>query len=324
MASQSNAVTKRTVDIPAAVSEQLQSVMPSIGRLLPSDITLDQFRAAMMIHLYQTKGLIGCTPESIASATIKAATDGLLPGRDCHFTPRKVKGVETAIYVPDYRGLILALERTGKVRKAFSQPVYSKEKFMVDYLADEFSHVPIMGPDKGELVCFYACIIMRDGTKHVDVMDLEAIDRIKRRSPASDSGPWNTDYNEMGKKTVLKRLCKYVQVSPELTAIIERDDKREEEDFNPQRGATAAEELFPEPPKIERGNNSIIPTQEEELPHYILNSLIGLVEEYELNEAQINEVATWRMAAENPKCPEATIERFIELATEALARLEAK
>ena len=67
MANQSKAVAKRTIDVPAAISTQLQSVMPSIGRLLPPDITLDQFRAATMVHFYEMKGLTNCSPESIAT-----------------------------------------------------------------------------------------------------------------------------------------------------------------------------------------------------------------------------------------------------------------
>ena len=47
------------------------------------------------------------------------------------------------------------------------------------------------------------------------------VDAIRKRSKASGSGPWVTDYSEMGKKTVLRRMSKRWPLAPELAGAID-------------------------------------------------------------------------------------------------------
>ena len=47
---------------------------------------------------------------------------------------------------------------------------------------------------------------------------------IRDKSPSSRSGPWVTHYEEMGKKTVLRRLCKLLPASVELQRAVEVDE----------------------------------------------------------------------------------------------------
>lgn len=55
-------------------------------------------------------------------------------------------------------------------------------------------------------------------------MHKPAIDRIRARSRARDRGPWVDDYEMMAKKTVLRRLCRYVGGSAELITAISLED----------------------------------------------------------------------------------------------------
>jgi recombinational DNA repair protein RecT len=54
-------------------------------------------------------------------------------------------------------------------------------------------------------------------------MTKDEVDSIKQRSRAGSSGPWVTDYNEMGKKTVFRRLTKWIPLSAEIRDAYERD-----------------------------------------------------------------------------------------------------
>jgi recombinational DNA repair protein RecT len=47
-----------------------------------------------------------------------------------------------------------------------------------------------------------------------DVMSVDDVNRIRRRSKAAENGPWVTDYDEMAKKTVLRR---HIKMSPMAT-----------------------------------------------------------------------------------------------------------
>jgi len=54
-------------------------------------------------------------------------------------------------------------------------------------------------------------------------MTREDIDSVRSRSRAGQSGPWVTDYNEMAKKTVFRRLTKWIPLSAEIRDAYERD-----------------------------------------------------------------------------------------------------
>ena len=72
----------------------------------------------------------------------------------------------------------------------------------------EWKPVPFNG---GEMVGVFAVAIFNDGGFLTEVMSKEDVDKIRKRSMASNNGPWVTDYEEMAKKTVLKRLCKMIE-----------------------------------------------------------------------------------------------------------------
>ena len=58
-------------------------------------------------------------------------------------------------------------------------------------------------------------------------MTVEDVNKIKTRSKAGNSGPWVTDYDEMAKKTVFKRLSKWLPLSPEEAQVIQKIDDQE-------------------------------------------------------------------------------------------------
>lgn len=237
MATQTHVAQRKQDMLPVAVTDMVKVVLPDLKNLLPPDITLEQFRAAVWLELTGRWGLQECRPQSLRECIVKAATYGLMPGRDCHFLPFKSKragGQKDATFVPNYFGIILALERTGKVAKAFAHPVYTGDTFEVDYLADRFSHIPaqILGKEQGHIRFYYGCIRLKDGTAHIEVMTLAQIDEIKKRAPAHEEGPWVTDTVMMSRKTALKRVAKYVRLTPEQQQMLEDDTERERSDMS--------------------------------------------------------------------------------------------
>ena len=151
--------------LPTNITQSLQVAMLDIPQILPPDIPFEQFRSALFLELSQQYGLKDCDPKSVVTCAIKAATYGMLPGRDCHFLPFRSKGKgggKEATYVPNYFGVIRVLMRTGKVAKPFAHPVYTRDVFEVDYFADRPTHRPPRGGNRGELECFYGAIVMLD------------------------------------------------------------------------------------------------------------------------------------------------------------------
>lgn len=245
------AVQTRKLLLPDTTTAMLRGLMPSLPALLPADITTEQFRAALWLELTGRAQLKDCTLQSIRECAIKAATYGLLPGRDCHFLPfnDRKKGGKVATYVPNYFGVLLSLDRTGKVKDAFAHPVYDGDEFVCDHLARHYSHVPAFTctPPRaqGKVRFFYACIVLINGEKHVEPMTLDEIDAVRRRAPAHDDGPWVSDFNEMAKKTVLKRAAKMIKGAPQLHAMLDDDDTRERSDIPEARHADNMDALYP-------------------------------------------------------------------------------
>ena len=79
----------------------------------------------------------------------------------------------------------------------------------------------------GEITHFYAYADLKGGGFQFDVMTKAQVDLIRARSKASGSGPWVSDYEEMGKKTVLKRMCKLLPRSAELARAVSLDNAAE-------------------------------------------------------------------------------------------------
>ena len=65
---------------------------------------------------------------------------------------------------------------------------------------------------------------MKDGTEKCDVMSMDDVEAIRKRSQAGNNGPWVTDYAEMAKKTIFRRLSKWLPLSPEIRSAAENDD----------------------------------------------------------------------------------------------------
>lgn len=242
-------MVSRSQMLPEPMSRMLQGLMPDIRTLLPADIPFEQFRAALWLELTGRPALKDCSVESIREGAVKCATYGLLPGRDAHLLPFRNKrkgGRSEATYVPNYFGVLLALERTGKVKKAFAHPVYEGDEFVLDYFADVYHHVPysVRQHEPGKVRFFYGAVQLKDGTTHVEVMTIEQIEAVRKRAPAHDDGPWQSDYDQMARKTALKRCAKYVRLTPQQEEMLKEDDERALTDISPERHQQNIVDLF--------------------------------------------------------------------------------
>lgn len=241
-------VPARSQMLPAVMAEMIRSVMPDIRNLLPPDIEYDKFRAALWLELTGNRQLKECTVDSIRAGAIKCATYGLLPGKYAHLLPFKNKGRLEATFVPNYFGVLLTLERSGKVAKAFAHPVYEGDEFTIDYFADEYHHIPytVRGVPPGVIRFYYGAVKMKDGVTHVEVLSLEQIEAVRKRSPAHDSGPWTTDRVAMSRKTALKAVAKYVHLTPQQEQMLKEEEERELTDIPAERHQQNIIDLFGE------------------------------------------------------------------------------
>jgi recombination protein RecT len=243
------AVSRKAALLPAPVVSTMRDLMPDVYKLLPPDITSEQFRAACWLELTGNPDVPACVVESVRDAIIYAANYGLMPGRDCHFIAykqkkyRNQKGLQC---IPNYFGILRTLDRTGKVRRAFAHPVHEGDEFLFDMFADKPIHRPAvtLGKKPGAELFYYGAIIFKDGSCAFEVLTLDDLDAIRRRAPGHDSGPWVTDTVMMKRKSAIKRVAKYVQLTPDLRQLLEGDDEREKEDIPAERHLKNVSDLF--------------------------------------------------------------------------------
>jgi len=72
----------------------------------------------------------------------------------------------------------------------------------------------------------YAYAVLPDGMLHVEYMNKRQLDHIKAKSRAR-SGPWQTDLEEMYRKTPVKRLFKYLPIPDALEYAVQVDNLTE-------------------------------------------------------------------------------------------------
>ena len=107
------------------------------------------------------------------------------------------------------------------------EPVDPKKQKIFTYqfgLHEDLKHIPAISSERGELTYVYAVAKLKDGGLQFEVMSKYEIDPIRAQSKASGSGPWATHYEEMAKKTVIRRLFKYLPVSIEMTRAVIADE----------------------------------------------------------------------------------------------------
>lgn len=214
-----------------AALEQNREAITAVSRYV------DPKRLAKVALVAASKNptLLACTPASIVRSVIQAAELGLDPSGSfggCHLVPfRNKTGQYESQLIVDYRGLIDIAYRTGAVKYIEARVVYEDETFEVEYGArPRLLHVPNLKAETArKILCFYAVAHVADSEfPLIEVMTKGQVDGIRNRSRAGQSGPWQTDYEQMGRKTVIKRIFNYIPRRPaELARAIETDNENE-------------------------------------------------------------------------------------------------
>lgn len=216
--------------VPASQKQQtirnlLEKAKPQIALALPRHLSADRMLRIAMTSVNRTPKLLACNQMSLLGAVIQAAQLGLEPDGvlgHAYLVPYK----DQCQLIVGYKGLIDLARRSGQLSTIFARVVHAKDQFEYSYGLDEkLEHVPSNIADAGEIVAVYAVAKLKDGSRQFEVMNRSEVDAIRKRSPSGNDGPWVTDYPEMAKKTVLRRLCKMLPASVELARAVALDER---------------------------------------------------------------------------------------------------
>ncbi|WP_339806367.1 recombination protein RecT [uncultured Marinobacter sp.] len=208
---------------------------------LPKHMTPDRLARIALTEFRKTPKLAQCEPKSFLGAVIQCAQLGLEPGNSlghAYILPfdrrENVNGkwqtvATDAQLIIGYRGMIDLVRRSGQIMSLQAHAVYEGDHFDFAYGLDErLSHIPTRDIEKrGELVAVYAVAKLVGGGHQIEVMWRSDVEHIQKQSKAGNNGPWKTHFEEMAKKTVIRRLFKYLPVSVEIQRATMLDESAE-------------------------------------------------------------------------------------------------
>lgn len=231
----------------AALDKELERRQSVVQASAASLIDPQRLKAVVLSQFTRTPALWECDPVTVARSVVEAAQLGLEPTGaigGAHLVPfyNTKSGHREAQLIIDYRGYVQLARRSGEVSKVWARIVREKDEFWVDAGTDDtLHHRPYLGTeDPGNVTHVYAVIAYRDGSQQFDWDTRAWVETIRKRSKASDKGPWVTDWAEMAKKSILRRLLKTAPLSVEARRAIEFEEQDEAEAAQQRSGRPSA------------------------------------------------------------------------------------
>ena len=234
-----NAVAKTGAAVSAAptpqktMRETIEKMKGEIAKALPSVITPERFTRIILSAISTTPKLAECTLPSFLGAMMQAAQLGLeanTPLGQAYLIPRwsSKKKVNECNFQIGYKGMIDLAYRSGQVSTIGAYTVYEHDEFSYSLgLNPDIKHVPAM-ENRGDPIAFYAVVKMKDGGFAFDVMSIQDVrEHAQKFSESVKNGtfsPWQTNFDEMAKKTVLKRALKYCPMKSDFVRAVTMDD----------------------------------------------------------------------------------------------------
>lgn len=231
-----NLIQKQGGQMSAAKAEKktmqayIKAMEPAIKKALPSVITPERFTRMVLSALSSTPKLAECSPQSFLAAMMTAAQLGVEPNTalgQAYLLPYRNHGQMECQFQLGYKGLIDLAYRSGEVSVIQAHTVYENDVFEYELGMDpKLRHVPAKA-DRGEAVAYYAMFKTKDGGYGFEVMSVDDVQRHAQRyskSYGSGSSPWRSNFDEMAKKTVLKRALKYAPLKSDFVRGMAQDE----------------------------------------------------------------------------------------------------
>lgn len=225
-----------TMPFPAA----LDAYTPNFAAALPSHIPVERFKRTVITAVNNNPDLRYADRRTLFNACVKCAHDGLYPdGREAALVTFKTKvrdldggpdrWIDAVQYLPMIAGIRKRMRNTGEVLSATAEIVYRNDKFRVTKGEDpRIEHEPPAFTEaRGEPIGAYAIIKLANGETLREVMSKPEIERARAvsKSGQKPGSPWVAWWDEMARKTVLRRCAKSAPTGSDLDRLLARDDE---------------------------------------------------------------------------------------------------
>lgn len=202
----------------------LQAMTPELSAALPSHIKPERFNRVVMTVVQLQPGLLTADRQSLLASCLSCAKDGLIPdGREAALVlfGSKVQ------YMPMFTGIQKRIRNSGEVASVQAHVIHENDHFVIRRgLNETIEHTPLFPGDRGKPIGAYAVAKFKDGSDPIfEVMDVAAIEKVRKVSRSSGNGPWSQWWDEMARKTVFRRLSKWLPMDAEVDDLLRRDDQ---------------------------------------------------------------------------------------------------
>lgn len=201
-----------------------------IKKALPAVITPERFTRMVLSALSMNQRLAECTPQSFLGAMMTAAQLGVEPNTplgQAYLIPynNRKKGCMECQFQLGYKGLIDLAYRSGEVSIIQAHTVCENDEFEYELGLDpKLKHVPAPA-SRGAATHYYAMFRTKDGGCGFAVMSREEVEQHARKySKSYGDSPWQTNFDEMAKKTVLKKALKYAPLKSDFVRGVTQDE----------------------------------------------------------------------------------------------------
>lgn len=214
----SNQLQKQQSEVKSLIqSERFQK---ELAASMPQHLTPERFARIAVTAITRNPKIAECTQASLFRCLLDLSAAGLEPdGRRAYLIPY---GKECTLII-SYMGLIELMRNSGEITSIRAETVCENDEFSWENGA--ISHRVDWRNPRGTVQCAYAEAKLKSGEVQTATMTAEEIEGIRKRSKAGNSGPWQSDWGEMAKKTVVRRLSKMLPLSPEVAENIDKVDR---------------------------------------------------------------------------------------------------
>lgn len=177
------------------------------------------------------KILMSASRASIAQAVYNVALTGLSLNpisKLAYLVPKYIKGEWQAVLYPSYQGLVKLITDTGSCKNVYSHCVFEGDDFTCSLgTRYEIHHIPLFKTKK--ITHVYAVAILNDGSNQVEVMSASDVEEIRDKSDAwkafkegkTPTCIWKDYEGEMFRKTICKRITKYLPKTEQFDKVNE-------------------------------------------------------------------------------------------------------
>lgn len=218
-----------TVSKSYAMKQLMVKMKNDIKDALPSHVCVESFQKSALNAYSSDVALQSCESTTFIAAMVECARLGLDPNNvlgQAYLVPVSVDGVSKVEFQIGYKGLIELVYRSGKVKSIYAHEVRENDEFYIDYgLEHKLIHRPFLGGDRGDVIGYYAVYHLDNmGSNFVFMTRDEVVSHCKKYSRSFGNSLWESEFDAMAKKTIIKKILKYAPLSVELQKSVSVDE----------------------------------------------------------------------------------------------------